>query len=949
MQAETESAETVIAFGPFRLHPARHLLLKGARPVPIGSRALEILITLVDRAGELVTKDRLVTQAWPHSIVEESSLRAQIAALRKVLKDSPEKSRYIVAVPGRGYRFVAATSRKEQSLSSRPVSARKNQLPVGIAYVIGRAEVIKVLSGRLKRCRFVTVVGHGGVGKTTVAVATAAEISGLYRDGVCFLDTTLVDPGLLPSALASALRVSIISDSMLEDLAAHLQQKQVLIVLDNCERIADAAARASERILQCAPDVHILATSREPLRAEGESVYRLPPLDTPPTAAGLSAAQALNFPSVELFVERVTARIEGFTLCDADAPIVGDICRQLDGIALAIELAAGRVDAFGLRGVAERLDDRFRLLKGGRRTALPRHQTLAATLDWSYDVLPESEKLILRRLAVFAGGFTFDSAAALSPGTDTYSADIVDGMANLVSRSLVAADVNRVPPRYRLLDTTRAYARERLIESGEWSSVSLAHASHYRLVFERALDEWERRDPVEWLADYVCETDNLRAALNWAFSAAGDPSLGVALTVAAIPLWFQLSATDECRECVQRALSRLESADAYDARARQIMQLYLALGLSRAFTVGLAPQAAAAWHKVLDLAQQLSDREFQREAYWGLWLCQIGDGDFRAALASARAFGELADEPRDVIMGHRLVGVPLHCLGEHAAARVHIEQGLHTVTHVKSSAGARFRIGQPMAARVILAQMLWLQGFPDQAMQAARCSLEETGATGHAISLCDALAQAMCPIALLVGDYEMAEHSIASLLEHTQRHALGTWSVLGRCWQATLHIKRGEWDVGVPMLIHGLEELREVRFAFYRTQFMGTLAAGMAATGEVSRGLTVIDQALERCAAKEELWCMAELLRLKGSILVAAGSASSVAAEDRFRQSLDWARRQGALAWELRAATSLGELQRLQGRIPEARMSIAEVYDRFTEGFATADLRSARALIDELS
>jgi predicted ATPase len=622
-------------------------------------------------------------------------------------------------------------------------------------------------------------------------------------------------------------------------------------------------------------------------------------LDTPPAAAGLSAAQALTFPSVELFVERATARIEGFTLSDADAPVVADICRQLDGIPLAIELAAGRVDAFGLRGIAERLDDRFRLLKGGRRTALPRHQTLAATLDWSYDVLPESEKVILRRLAVFAGGFTFDSAAALSPGTDTYSADIVDGMANLVSRSLVAADVNRVCPRYRLLDTTRAYARERLIETGEWSTVSLAHASHYRLVFERALDEWELRDPGEWLADYVCETDNLRAALNWAFSATGDPALGVALTVAAIPMWFQLSATDECRESVRRALSHLESTDAYDARARQIMQLYVALGLSRAFTIGLAPQAAAAWNKVLDLAQQLGDHEFQREGYWGLWLCQIGDGDFRTALATARAFCELAVAPRDVILGHRLVGVPLHCLGEHSAARVHIDQVLHAVTQAKSSAGVRFRFGQPMAARVILAQMLWLQGFPDQAMHAARCSLEETGVKEHAISLCDALAQAMCPIALLVGDYVLAEHSIASLLDHTQRHALGTWSVLGRCWNATLHIKRGERDVGLPMLTDSLEALREVRFAFYRTQFMGTLAAGTAATGEVSRGLTMIDQALERCKAKEELWCMAELLRLKGSILVTAGSASLLAAEAHLQQSLELARGQGALSWEL--------------------------------------------------
>jgi predicted ATPase/DNA-binding winged helix-turn-helix (wHTH) protein len=949
VQAETESAETVIAFGPFRLHPSRHLLLKGNRRVPIGSRALEILIALVDRAGELVTKDRLVARAWPHSIVEESSLRAQIAALRKVLKNSPEESRYIVAVPGRGYRFVAGTSRKGGRSSSEPVSSGTTYLPVRLTPVIGRVEAIRVLSVRLKRCRFVTVVGHGGVGKTTVAVATAAEISGLYRDGVCFVDTTLVDPGLLPSVLASALGLSIISDSMLEDLAAQLRHKQVLIVLDNCERIADAAARATERILQCAPDVHILATSREPLRAEGESVYRLPPLDMPPTVAGLSAAQALTFPSVELFVERATARIEGFTLSDSDAPVVGDICRQLDGIALAIELAAGRVDAYGLRGIAERLGDRFRLLKGGRRTALQRHQTLAATLDWSYDVLPEGEKVILRRLAVFAGGFTFDSAAALSVGMDMISTDLVDGMANLVSRSLVAADVNRVPPRYRLLETTRAYALERLIESGEWAAISRAHASHYRQVFERALGEWELRDAVQWLADYVSETDNLRAALNWAFSAAGEPALGIALTVAAIPLWFQLSATDECRESVQRALSRLESADAYDARARQIMQLYVALGLSRAFTFGLAPQAAAAWSKALHFAEQLGDREFQREAHWGLWLCHIGDGDFRAALATAHAFGELAEAPLDVVMGHRLIGVPLHCLGAHAAARVHIEQGLQPAAKVESSVGVRFRFGQPMAARVILAQMLWLQGFPDQAMQAARISLEGTSVTGHAISLCDALAQAMCPIALLVGDYEVAERSIESLLERTQRHALGTWSVLGQCWKAALHIRRGEPEVGVPMLSASLEALREVRFAFYRTQFMGTLATGITAMGEVSQGLTMIDQALERCAAKEEFWCMAELLRLKGSILVAAGSTRLVAAENYFRQSLDWARRQGALSWELRVATSLGELQRLTGRIPEARMFIATVYDRFSEGFATADLRSAQALIDELS
>ena len=935
-------------FGPFRLHPERHLLLKGGRPVPIGSRALDILIALIDHAGDLVTKDQLIAHAWPKSIVEESSLRAQIAALRKALHDGGRDAHYIAAVPGRGYRFVAAISHIDGWSTKGGTAARKSNLPVRLAPVIGRADVISTLSVRLKRCRFVTIVGPGGIGKTTVAIAAAADLSHLYRDGVCFMDSTpLVDPGLLPSVLASALGLAIISETVLEDLAALLRDKQLLIVLDNCERIAEAAAQAAEQILKSAPDVHILATSRELLRAEGESVYRLSPLDTPPTVAGLTAARALTFPAVELFVERATASIEGFKLCDADAPIVADICRQLDGIALAIELAAGRVDAFGLRGVAERLDDRFRLLKGGRRTALPRHQTLAATLDWSYDVLPEFERVILRRLSIFAGGFTYDSAAAVVAGIENPPGDIVDGMAHLVAKSLVSADVDSTPIRYRLLETTRAYALAKLTESGELPALSRTHAEHFRKVFERALADWETRDPVEWLSNYVHETNNIRAALDWAFSPGADASLGTALTVAAIPLWFQLSSTDECRDCVQRALSRLSSAEAYDAHARQFMQLYVALGMSRAFTIGLAPQAFAAWSKALEIAEHLGDREFQLEARWGMWLCQIGAGEYRAALETAQKFCKLAEAPPDLVIGDRLVGVPLHCLGNHAAARGRIEHVLSAATAAKPSHGIRFRFGQPMAARVILAQMLWLQGYPDQATQAARRSIEETGATGHAISLCDALAQAACPIAMFVGDWVVAEQSVESLLGHAATHALGPWTILGRCWKGALHIRRGELDLGVPLLVAGLDELRQVRFAFYYTQFMGTLAEGLAESGHVSRGLAMINQALDRCGDKEELWCMAELLRLKGEILLRDGTSDL--AEDHFLQSLDWARRQEALSWELRAATNLAELRRVHGRIEEARTSVASVYDRFTEGFATADLRTAKALIDELS
>jgi predicted ATPase/DNA-binding winged helix-turn-helix (wHTH) protein len=942
-QSTTESAETVFVFGPYRLRPALRVLMKADRPVPIGSRALEVLIALIERPGELVSKEELFARAWPHTLVEESSLRAQVAALRRVLQESAAGASCIAAVPGQGYRFVAEVSR-EQLDPRPPVPTCAATLPVRLNPVIGRTEAIAMLERRLQRCRFVTLVGPGGVGKTTVAVATATQSSGSYRDGVCFVDVAALEAHLLPSVLASSLGLSIIADDVTQAVAEQLRPLQILIVLDNCERIVDIVAQLAERILKAAPHVHLLVTSREPLRAEGESVYRLPTLDAPPITAGLSAAEALRFPAVELFVERATACVLGFALMDAEAAVVADICRQLDGIPLAIELAAGRVDAYSLRGIAERLDDRFRLLKGGRRTALPRHQTLLATLDWSYEVLSGDEQRLLRALSVFAGGFCFDAVSAVTATLGGIGANIADVMASLISRSLVSAEVERRAARYRLLDSTRAYARERLDATGERAAVCRSHAQCYLLIFQRALGEWEVRDAQSWLADYAPEGDNLRAALEWAFCPEGNAALGIELTIAAVPLWFRLSATDECRICVQRALARIDSAEHQEARARQVMQLYAALGLSRTFTLGLTPQAKAAWHKSLELAEQLQDREHQREALWGLWLCQIGDGDYREALATAHSFQELAEAAPDIQIAHRLIGVPRHCLGDHAGARGHIEHGLDTCAP-PSPAAVRFRYGQPMAARVILAQMLWLQGFPDQAMQAAHRSVAECRATGHAISHCDALAQALVPIALHVGDHETAAAAITVLAEMTDRYALGPWQVLSKCWAAVLQIAQGAPGTGIEQLFQNLELLREARFSFYRTQFMGTLAAAFAERGDAARGLAMIEAALDRCQIKEEFWCLPEILRLKGRILSVVDAGNRATAEDLYLESLVRAREQKALSWELRAATTLADLKRRSGLLYEARETVVGVYGRFTEGFATADLRAARQFI----
>ena len=505
-------------FGPFRFHPARHLLLEGETLVRLGSRALEILAVLVERPGELVSKDELTARVWPNTIVEESNLKVNVAALRRALGEGRPGRRYIATVSGRGYRFVAPVELSEPGSSPALRSTapgHSHNLPVSLTRTIGRADAIDALLEQLPRHRLIAVVGPAGIGKTTVAVAAAETLITAYEHAVRFVDLApLGDPQFVPSAVASALGLAIHSDDVVAGLTAYLQDKQMLIVLDNCEHVIEATAFLAERILSSAPDVQILATSRERLRVKGEQVHRLSPLASPPLSSGLTALQALTFPAIQLFVERAAESLEGFELCDADAPIVAEICRKLEGIALAIELAASRIDAFGVRELSTLLEDRFRLLRQGRRTALSRHRTLAAALDWSYEFLPETERTILRRLSVFAGAFTLDSATAVIAGSGILGPEAVESIANLVAKSLVSADVGGAVAQYRLLDTTRAYALQKLAENGELDALERRHAEHHRNLFEQAEPEWETQPTAEWLAEYERKIDDIRSALN---------------------------------------------------------------------------------------------------------------------------------------------------------------------------------------------------------------------------------------------------------------------------------------------------------------------------------------------------------------------------------------------------------------------------------------------------
>jgi predicted ATPase/DNA-binding winged helix-turn-helix (wHTH) protein len=944
-----------ISFGPFRLLAAQRLLLEGDKPVRLGSRAFDILTALVERAGEVIGKEALIARAWPETFVEESNLKLQVSYLRRALGDGQGGHRYVVNVPGRGYNFVAPVSLEEPPKAPLPPTiapAGVHNLPLAVTRMIGRHETVTALVSRLSRERLVTIVGPGGIGKTTVALDLAERMIESYEHGVWLVDLApLGDPRLVPSAVATVLGLEIRTEDPLPSLVAGLRDKRMLLLLDNCEHVIDAAASLAAALLSGTPSVNVLATSREPLGVAGEREHRLGPLGSPPTSSRLTAAEAAAFPAVQLFVERVTAIVEDFALTDANAPLVVEICQRLDGLPLAIEFAAPRVEVLGVEGLAAGLDHSLPLLTTRRRTTMPRHRTMRAVIDWSYGLLSEDEQRFLRALGIFAGGFTVESAAAVVIDAADTPCETVDLLADLVAKSLVVADVSEAEPRFRLLDTTRAYAIEQLDASGERKRLARRHAEYCRNLFERAEAASEMQPAAEWLAEYGREIDNLRAALDWAFSPGGDGSIGVALTTAAVPLWMRLSLLEECRSRAERALAALEAGASRDARHE--VKLHAAVAASLMYSRGpTSPEISMAYTRALEIAESLDDAEYRLRALWGLWVYHAASGRHRLALELAQRFYALAaerPEANDRLSGEGMIGVSQLFLGDLPGARRHLEHMLADyVTPAQASHIIRFQIDQRVVMSSFLARVLWLQGFPDQATRAAHSSVEDARAANHTISLCQALAHAACPIALLTGDLAAAEHYGTMLLDHSTRHALALWRACGRSFQGLAVIQHGDVITGLRLLRAGFDEFGEAGSAVFRLiAFLMAEALGRA--GQNAEGLAAIEEAIARSERTEECWAMAELVRVKGELLLLQGApGAAAAAEDHFRQALDWARRQGALSWELRAATSLARLLQNQDRPANAIACLQPIYDRFTEGFGTTDLIAAKQLLGKL-
>lgn len=941
------SAERSISFGPFRLFPRQRLLLEAGKPVHIGSRALDLLITLVERPGELLSKDDLISRAWPNTHVVEGNLKFQVSALRRALRDGQEGRRYLETIPGRGYRFVSdviAGAAAPSSAHANPPTTMHN-LPARLTPLIGRDYLVAKLESQLATKRLITIVGPGGIGKSSVAMATAERLVGAYADGVWSVDIALLnDPALLVGAVAAAVNSNLNPEDPLKSLVAVLGSTRMLLVFDDCSHLINAVARLVVAIMQASSGVHILATSREPLRVEGEHIYHLGSLESPRASDSLTSSQALQFPAVQLFVSRAAASDDGFELRDDDAPLVGEICRKLDGIPLAIELAAARVDVLGVRGVAARLEQGLQVLVGGRREALPRHRTMRATLDWSYSLLTPPEQTVLSRLAVFAGGFTLPAAAAVVSDADRGEEEVVELVLELAMKSLLATDGGSPEPRFRLLATTRAYAIEKAKKYGELDTLAQRHAAYVLKLFDavsRVDAEFDKASDA-----LALEIDNLRAALAWAFAPQGDRALGIGLAAASVPLWLLRSLMGEWHAWAERALQNLDETGLRGTR--QEMMIQAALGMSFQLVRNGVSEAYAAMTRALELAEEFRDADCQLRILHTLWIYHMRMGEVPAALAlchRAEAIAGSLANPVYSVTAESMRSIALTWTGEHESARRRLECLLQELT-----AGSRrhflHRAGWDLyiVARYLLARILWIQGYPDRAMNALEESIEEARRLQHPQSMCSAFAFGGCALALQMGDLDMAERLAAELVSTARRYAMEDFHAWGKAAQEVITLRRGHGNPGPEQLRLAVQRWRASGWHILLSS--SDLAEALLKAGNGHEISAIIEEELDRAERDQVFSIVPELLRIRGELLLLQDAPNLELARECFLRSLDRARAQGALSWELRATLSLARLERSQGRPREAHQLLRTVYDRFTEGFDTSDLKRAKHLLD---
>jgi predicted ATPase/DNA-binding winged helix-turn-helix (wHTH) protein len=902
----------IFSFGPFVLYLPERRLEQEGRPVRLGGRAFDILTVLVERAPDIVSGRELLELVWPKITIDEAALRVHLTALRRALGEGRADTKYIGNVPGRGYFFRAPVSTLNKSGQPRGLGAATGTnlyLPPLIPRVLGRDSAIQQITELLTKNRLVTITGPGGIGKTTVAVAIARSKFKDFYDAVHFIDLApIARANLAVGIIASSFGLAVQSDDPLPNLISFLKDRSLLLILDSCEHLLFELVVFIEKIFNHAPSITILATSREGLYSSYEKLYPLPPLEFPTQNSKIGANEVLAFPAARLFIERVQMEIHGFELSDDEAPFVVNICHKLDGIALALELAAGRVSAFGIAGTARLLDETLALLWRGRPTTIPRHKTLSATLDWSHELLSESERIVMRRLSIFSGYFSLEAAEAVAAGEDVSRSEFLAAIASLIAKSLLSIKHSGTDTLYRMLDTTRAYGLEKLNISGEKRRIAYLHAACLLEILRQHSPDNSEISCI-FQNHYSDIPNNIRAAVDWSFGDDLGEPLRAPLAAAAANLFIKLSLLSECFQLTTRGIAALESNH---LGTWLEMQLQTLRGQSLMFISGNTKEVQEALTRALDLATLLNEPTYQLQLLGALHLFYERTGDYHNAhefaLRGEQVANALGDQ-ESIVAAHSLLGISFHLLGEQEKARTHIYKVLSYPRGPKTFNSIRFGFDQFIRARIALARTLWILGFPEQAVSEARSAIDEAENLDHPVTLCMALIWAIS-VFLWVGDLAAVANCLDRFTEKAETHSLAPYIAVALGVKGQLAIKRGDADSGIVFLQNAMASLQAARYALLTTDFMISAVEGLALAGDFDAALKTATEAIDLVHKGGNLVFLPELLRIKGELLAEKFGHDSNDAEECFRKSHDLAIKQSALPWELRTATSLAKFKR---------------------------------------
>jgi predicted ATPase/DNA-binding winged helix-turn-helix (wHTH) protein len=941
--------ERVLSFDDYELVPQRRLLLHAGNPVRVGTRALDILCLLVEQQGELVSKEQLMSFAWPDTYVHESNLKVNIAALRRALPSSNPQLPYIATVPGRGYRFTAQVRvGAELTLTAAEHAAPLPDpaLPAP-APLIGREDDVAALTVSLALSRFLTIVGPAGVGKTAVALTVARRAAARFDGGVVFVDlSTIGDPRLVCPAIASALGAGGHASDLLAGIVEALRNQRRLLILDNCEHVVCATSVVADHLRGLLPDIGILATSREPLRSQYESVHCLAPLACPPHDQALGRDEALAYPALALFVARANTAA-GYKLTEADIAAVAGICRRLDGMPLAIELAAARLVSHDVQGLLERLEQSFECLNYGPRSAPARQQALLATLDWSYRLLSDREAMVLRLLSVFAGSFSLEDAVGLAGDSQLLDADLAWCVGNLAAKSLLSTSFADGQLRYRLLEVTRSYAAERVRQAGEEAGALMRHAELVLQFFERAEHDWRWRLPSDWSAVYAARLNDLRKAIDWALTTPAAATIGLRLTAAAIPLWEGLSLVGESRLRVGRALACAHDLADLDPILRMKLQLAYAWALT--FAEPLGPEVDEAWRGSLALAESVGSAEYRLRALWGWAVLQSFTGRHDEVAASLDVFAAIVrDEGESDAApdGERLAAMTAFYRGDLDGAHARLKMLARDYREAGHRPGiARFQLDRYVAIRASLAMVAWVRGCAAQARQAAAAAVSGAVEIGHDVSHANVLALAALPVALWSGNLDEAEAHLAALIENHNRRDIGIFGPVSRFFAGAVQHARGDAD-GVDAMRSALETLIKNNFLGRLPYYAVTLAQAALDNGRMEVALASIASARDHALRQQEQWCMPEILRVHGLIQWREGDQERALAT--LREAIEKGQALGAWAFALRAAIDLVERQRETNAHSEAASLLRDLSARIERDDDNPDLARALELLGAL-